>query len=250
MGEINETVINDNVESLHNIEMMYVRNADQIDTPYEFTYLLYDQNRPWVTFQMLKDNDTDGTRFITQNLSPYPIGPPKEGRINPYSPHTNTIASAFMDMPVDEFNSSSPRRLDSGEATQTAELFISYVAGNGWKTNSTPYGENIDLAALEAVIGDSNPWMLESFFRNSYELFNPRDTLFTILLVAQSGTDFNNDDTITDDEIRGTQKAVVYVWRDPQTGKSACVFYGLSDTLQSSIGSGQSWAEILSEFHP
>ena len=78
------------------------------------------------------------------------------------------------------------------------------------------------------------------------ELFNTRDNTYTILLAAQNGKDRNTDGIISDDEVQSTQKAVAYVWRDPETGKAACVFWGLSDTLKNS----GNWGSILGAFKP
>ncbi len=251
MGDINETVINDHTSTPDPTDKIFVRNEGRIDTPYEFTYFLYDPSKPWKTFQFIEENDDDDTRFIIEHLSPYPKGPPRYGRINPFSPHTNVIASVFMNMPMDEFNNPATLRMDEQQATQAAERFMDYVANNGWPTNAAEYGRGITFSELQDVMDNNsqNPWIAESFFRNTYELFNPRDTLYTLILAAQSGHDRNGDGTISDDEVQSTQKAVVYVWRDPASGKAACVFYGLSDTLQSTLG-GQTWGTILQEFQP
>jgi hypothetical protein len=251
MGQINSDVINDAVITEDRTDMIYVRNQDRIDSPWEFTYLLYNPQLPWKTFQMLEDYDADGTRFILNNLSPFPDGPPSRGRINPGSPHTNVLASVFMDMPTDEFIGNGINRMDLDQATEAAERIIEMVEDNGWPSTPADFAASISVAELKSLHnGSNNPWELESLFRNSYELFNPDDTLYTILLVAQSVSDANEDNQITDDEVRATQQAVAYVWRDAATGKTAVVFYGLSETLRSTVGSGQSWADLLNAFAP
>ncbi|MEE9368107.1 MAG: hypothetical protein V3V05_04490 [Pontiella sp.] len=246
IGGYNDVVIAEFITTPDDTDKIVVRNIDRIDTPWEFTYFLYDVNKPWKTFQMLEEYDDDDTRFILRNLSPYPHGPPTAGRINPYSPHPDIIASTFMNLPLDGYNVPPVRQLTSSQASAAATAFIEYFDRNDWPTHAANYGTDI----YKEVITDLNTWEQEAFFRNSYELFNPRDTLYTILLAAQNGTDINNDGVISDDEVRSTQKAVVYVWRDPETEQAACVFYGLSDTLQSSIGSGDTWKEILQNFAP
>jgi hypothetical protein len=250
LGDINSEAIAGTVVTPDPTDIAFVRNTDRIDTPYEFTYLLYDTAQPWKTFQFIEENDDDDTRFVIQNLSPYPNGPPRYGRINPYSPHTNVIASAFMNMPMDEFNTPETLRMDADMAAEAARLFMKHLEENGWSTNASRYGSGIAFAELQNVTGGTeNPWIAESFFRNSYELFNPRDTLYTIILAAQKGIDRDSNGIIADDEVQATQKAVVYVWRDPVTEKCACVFFGLSDTLQSSL-TGQSWSAVLQAFKP
>jgi hypothetical protein len=248
LGAINSGFISDYTSTPDPTDKIFVRNQDRIDTPWEFTYFLYDQSQPWKTFQMLEENDDDNTRFVMENLSPYAHGSPLHGRVNPYSPYTNVIASVFMNMPLNEFDTPEIERLDADSAKDAAVLFMKHVAENGWPDNAADYGNNIDFDELGQVVKETNPWVLESFFRNTYELFNPRDTLYTILLAAQNGTDANKDGSISDDEVRSTQKAVVYIWRDPKTSKSACVFYGLTDSLQSSAK--ENWSSILKDFNP
>lgn len=250
LGEINLDMIA-LIETPDPTNIVFVRNEDRIDTPFELTYLLYDENQPWKTFQFIEANDNDGTRFILENLSPCANGPPPSGRINPYSPHTNVLAAAFLDMPLDEFNNPATKRMDADQAKQAAVLFMEQVAKNQWPANGARCSDGMAYGELTALVRDDNPWVAEAFFRNTYELFNPRDTLYTILLVAQGGTDADGDGGISDDEVRSTQQAVAYVWRDPDTEKAAVVFWGLSDTLQSSIGSGgATWSSILDAFKP
>ena len=90
----------------------------------------------------------------------------------------------------------------------------------------------------------------ESIVANSFRLFGERDSLYTIFLVAQAGTDADEDGQIDDNEVRGTQQAVVVVWRDPIRQTAAVVFYGLSDTLHSSMNGGATWSTLLDEFRP
>ena len=230
-------------------DMMYVRNQDRIDSSWEFTYLLYNSLKPWQTFQMLEANDPDNTRAILENLSPHPRGPPKSGRVSPFSPYTNVLASVFMEMPIDEFmGANALTRLDQNQALQAAQFFMKQ---SEWVENSAECTADIDLDDLENIMGgESNPWILESYFRNSRELFDPDDTLYTILTAAQSGTDLDENGIISNDEVRSTEQAIVYVWRERTTGKAAIVFYGLTDTLQSTIGGGESWRSILKAFEP
>jgi hypothetical protein len=250
LGNQNQAIIHNQVNSPDQTQMLYVRNEGRIDTPYEFTTFLYDIAKPWKTFQFIEEHDSDGTRFFLDPLSPYPHGPPKKGLINPYTPHTNVIASVFMKLPTDLYNPTSNPYLNHHQANEAAILFMEYIANHGWPTHPSAYGAGINYPALQHVMHNTdNPWVAERFFRSTYELFNPRDTLFTLLLAAQKGSDQNADGVLSDHETQTTQKAVVYIWRDPLTGKSACVFYGLSDTLQSAL-QGETWGELLQAFKP
>lgn len=254
LGAVNSTISNQTT-------VIFVRNEDRIDTPWEFTYFLYDTAQPWQTKQMLKANDGNGSRMIMESLSPHPSGTrPRHGLVNPYSPHTNVIASVFMGIPLDEFNMPAKRHLSSAQASQAAGMFMDYVAEHGWPDHAADLFENdepMDAGFMEKLLNlakdpdsdTANPWEMEAFFRNTFELFNPHDTLYTILLAAQTGTDVDGDGTISDDEVRGTQKAVAYVWRDPVEEKAAVVFWGLGDTLQK-FETGESWGTILDQFKP
>ncbi|MEA2067664.1 MAG: hypothetical protein U9P12_00560 [Verrucomicrobiota bacterium] len=175
--------------------------------------------------------------------------PVRPGLVNQNSTHTNVLATAFLDAPIriDPENSAPGNRVSVAQARRMAGNLASLTAGNPQRNVSfigNAVSNNIpDWAEL-------NDAQKESIVANSYRLFGWRNSLFTILLVAQGGADIDDDGVISDDEVRSTQKAVVYAWRDPLTGKAACVFYGLSDTLQSTIGSGESWGDILQAFEP
>jgi hypothetical protein len=172
----------------------------------------------------------------------------RPGLVNQNSPHTNVLASAFYDAPIQQnAEQDSDERVTTGQArlmganlanrsAAMPQRNLSYI-GNA-VSNNIPDWASLTDAKKESIVA------------NSYRLFGWRDTLFTILLAAQKGTDADNDGLISDDEVQSTQKAVVYVWRDPATGKAACVFYGLSDTLQSSISGGSSWNTLLDAFRP
>lgn len=242
-NQINYTIIKDKVTTPDQTDFLYIRNADQIDSPYEFTFLLPSPKHPWHTFQMLKENDPAQTRSVLKHLTTQdPMNPVKNGKINPYTPHKSVIASAFMDMPIDEFSGPLSKRLTAQQAQQAADIFMNEVRTKGWPSSADQFGS---LLFKNILPEEANSWELESFFRNTYELFNPRDSLYAIILAAQNGYDLNNDNIITNDEVRNTQKAIVYIWRDPLTGKSACVFFGLTDSLKKN-----SWSTLLKQFKP
>ncbi|WP_372807393.1 hypothetical protein [Pontiella sp.] len=259
MGEVNYSLISavvtpDDTDA----PKIFVRNTDEIDSPWEFTYFLYDLEKPWQTMQMLEAFDEDNTRYIMQNLSPFPQGEkPRHGLVNPHSPHPNVLAAVFMGIPLDEFNGTDTHYLDEPKAAaKVAALFADWmqnsesIAATGWPVGATGIGDGFNLDNLGETIGSTDPWVLEAAFRNTYELFNPRDTLYTILLAAQAGTDIDGDGMVSDEEVRATQQAIAYVWRDPQTEQAAIVFWGLADTLQTFSESGRRWRDLLQAFEP
>jgi hypothetical protein len=255
IGSINTELINELAVGPEDEprDRIYVRNEGLIESAYEFTYFLFDMNRPWHTFQFFPENDTsDGgrdfqTRRIAEILVPALSEPILHGLINPNSENTNVLATVFHNMPLNELVSSdysNVRKMNTIEASRISELILDKQPYR-YRTNVV---EGISYEAV-AGITEGNTWENESILRNAMGLFNTRDTTFTILLAAQEGKDSDGDNQLSNDEVQATQKAVVYIWRDPVTGKSACVFYGLGDTLQSSL-SGGSWSDVLNAFKP
>lgn len=254
LGDINSGIIDNSkfVNTPDPVDTIYVRNAGVIDSPFEFTYFLYDMEKPWRTFQFFREHDeADNTRNILTHLLARPESPRRHGWINPNSQHSNVLASAFFDMPMDEFVQTETDTSDRIDAQKAQALASILESGQPYASKGETYAELENTAvhdAIDAIIGGST-WKKESLLRNGTELFNPRDNSFVILLAAQTGIDRNMDGTIGDDETLGMQKAVAYIWRDPVENRAACVFWGLSDTLQSSI-SGTGWASRLGAFKP
>ena len=199
---------------------------------------------------MLPQNDPENLRAWIGTLSPYDGNHPTSGRINPYTVHTNVIAAAFMDMPINEYNPGSLQRMSAQTAHEAAVLFMEAVNGKAWPENAAQYTEMLSTAQLTRLLGTQPSWALESVYRNTYELFNPRDTQYAIFLVAQSGIDMDGNRMIDHDEIQGTERAVAYIWRDPETGKSAPCFFGLNESLEKNGSQGRTWTGLLKAFQP
>jgi len=241
-------------------DVLYVRNENRIDSPYEFTYFLYDKEKPWHTFQFFRDNDPDDTRFIVDYLHTFPHGPHRQGLINPNTRNPNVMASVFYRVPMDsyarDYSHYTGDRLNNKEAQTVAQALMN-ITGNGYITKHSDLG-NLDLTdVLDAIqpnasnMGEINPWKAESILRNSAELFNPRDNTFAVFVVAQQVTDANEDNTITEDEVQFTQRAIAYVWREPgpSTHRSCCVFYQRSESL-GAFGWSEKKAQVLDAFRP
>ncbi len=255
MGAVNKGIIGEYIEKMEGRpidepdDIIHVRNEGLINSPYEFTYLLPDVNRPWYTFQFFKENETGKLEAhrLTDLLTAGQRERTRQGWVNPNSKEINVLASALLQMPIDTLvsdNVSSAPRLDLNNAIGLAAMIL---AEGPYQVRSEVI-QGLPYTDISNVIGGSTPWENESVLRNAMNLFDVRDNTFTILLVAQSGTDANADGSLDSDEIRSTQKAVADVWRDPQSGESACVFWGLSDTLQN-VGS-DNWSTILQAFNP
>lgn len=234
---------------------IYIRNSGKIDSPYEFTYLLFDENRPWHTFQFFKDLDQDEngndlkTRQIAHKLTSSTNETPRSGWINANSTISNVVASAFFLQPQDTFIGQPAPKLPPLTAPQAGKLADELIF-NGPYNHPTNISEQLSYESVITITGNSNAWDAESVLRNSLSLFKFNDSTFTVLLAAQKGTDLNEDGFISDGEVQSTQKAVADIWRNPKNGETACTFYGLESTLKSSIGTGRSWESLLEAFRP
>ncbi len=255
LGGVNSGIIDAPgiVETPDPIGTIHVRNEGIIESPYEFTYFLYDRNKPWRTFQFFRENDRDNTRFLADHLATSPVHAPGSGWINPNSLNSNVLATAFLGMPVGEFTRddlSAEPRVASAAAYRLAQLVMDNRLYGTRKELADRLANAADYARIDDAI-EGSPWKKESLLRNGTGLFDPRDTLFAVLLVAQNARDADHDGQVGNGEVQSTQRAIAYVWRDPATGEAACVFWGLADTLQSSIGSaGTTWGTLLETFRP
>lgn len=198
--------------------------------------------QPWDTIRLYAGGETLDPvldHFYTATNTE----PTRPGLININSPHTNVLATAFYKAPLS--NQSPFLEITANQAlvlgqtlaslSGTANNNISHI-GNAL-TTELPDWESLTDTQKDSIVG------------NTYRLFGSRDSSYTILLVAQTGTDFDNNG-LDDEEITSSQQAIVHVWRDPTSQKAAVTFFGLTDTLRSTFGGDKSWDEILLDFKP
>lgn len=207
---------------------------------------------PWRTVRLHNGDKDHPMQPILDRFAagePIWISSCRPGLVNLNSPHANVIATAFYEaptyiLPVEE---DAPPRVSTTQARVIGANLVNLTRGM-LETNLSFIGNAVsnNISGWKSL----NDAQKDSIVANSYRLFGWRDTQYVLLLAAQNGTDFNDDSLISDDEVLSTQKAVVQIWRDPVTGKTTCLFYGRSDTLQSSIGSGETWGTILKDFKP
>jgi hypothetical protein len=156
------------------------------------------------------------------------------GKVNPNTWNTNVLASVFVGMPVMEYNGSeAPLYLNATQAVRIAERLIergpytnrqdllnwfdyaydaiAFGKSIGLDANIPSYRTANDAQAVDRIVKRR----MQSILRNSLELLDPRQNLFTVILLAQPGIDSNGDGVIGNDETTGEQGAVVTVWRDP-----------------------------------
>ncbi|QBG46186.1 hypothetical protein EGM51_01745 [Verrucomicrobia bacterium S94] len=217
----------------------YVANQPMTNAA-EFGHL--STGKPWDTVRLYAAGEPPDPvldYFHTpEDLTNTPVRP---GCININSPHSNVLATAFWQAPID----------DATEITAAqAEILGANLAretGRKWETRSHAGYALADNLPDWGLLTDAQK---DSVVANTYRLFGWRDTSYTILLLAQSGTDMNGNG-LKDDEIRASRQAVVHVWRDPLTQTAAVTFFGLSDTLRNDVdGGADSWGTLLSAFAP
>lgn len=172
--------------------------------------------------------------------------PAQNGLININSPHANVLATAFYKAPFPVLEAESlvseiteEQALVLGQTlaslSENADNKLSHL-GKALSA-SLPDWENLTDAQKDSIVG------------NTYRLFGSRDSSYTILLVAQAGTDTDGNG-LDDEEIRSSQQAIVNVWRDPNSQKAAITFFGLTDTLRSTFAGGGTWGDLLNAFKP
>lgn len=214
---------------------MYCRNG-KMKSVAEFGYFPLEQ--PWKTINLCT---YEGAKFLalatvnrclTNDL-------PSQGvhytnaTININTQRTNVLASAFYELSFMPTPNTKPSNIDRvkestifsdkqalmiAERIQAETVVHPYQSGMDWAasammTNYMGYLEKQGLTQTEK----------ESLLRNTDGLFSVSDSLFTVILVAQSikegpGNVGKWDD---EDQVTGERRAVALVWRDPfKTGNN------------------------------
>ncbi len=162
------------------------------------------------------------------------------GTINPNTRSSNVLISAFVDLPthevpnvdtalipakpLDDTKMDVLRDLTDSirQLTASGQLLTSFQAGNDWVRAPAMQQGGILQTAHQL-----NNNQRESLVRNTWGLFSPDDSLFTVVVIAQSineappqvhatGIWDPNHDIVT-----GERRAVALVWRDPfKTGSN------------------------------
>ena len=205
-------------------EAMYCRNGP-FDSPADFGF--FPTGAPWKTLDLLNDN---GAKFLALDEDIDEALKNKgvfytNAQLNINTRCTNALASAFyelsnMEVPGWDANDHEGEDfVDEETARELARLI-------GEVTASQPFQSGMDWAALP-VLRD-NGWLAaqgynrnqrEALLRNTYGLFSVADSLFLVVVVAQSvkeGPESSKVGTWDDeDQITGERRGVALVWRDP-----------------------------------
>ena len=149
------------------------------------------------------------------------------GTINPNTRSSNVLATAFYDLAAHEVpNTTNKYAATAAIDTLTAQFLASQILlATSTGTVSKAFQAGSDWAripamqqggALATAYGLNNN-QRETLIRNTWGLFSPENSLFTVVVVAQPIKEgpkklgeWGDDDTVT-----GERRAVALVWRDP-----------------------------------
>jgi hypothetical protein len=212
--------------------------------------------KPWRTIRLYAGDDLAELNPV---LDFFHAGEPilnadsAPGLVNINTSRNAPLASALYQTslsPLPNHESLTLGRLSARQALDCADYFISNRQNHGARSISQ-LGEAFNFSDPEhPLYAPSRHWndtTKESLIANSYRLFGWRDTLYSIILIAQPLAGVSENQPIKRSNIQSTQKAVVYVWRDPLTRKSAIVFYGRDSSLDSSA---INLTDLLQAFRP
>ena len=138
------------------------------------------------------------------------------GLVNINTPDVATLASAFYDMPIEQFPGDGGPKVTVAASTALASRVISALQNNfRYETNRSisAVGEfdNNFCTYLNGQLTSqvlTNDALRESLIRNSHELLGVRQNFFTVFAFGQA---------ITQGGVTGAeQRAVSVIWRDPE----------------------------------
>ena len=223
---------------------MYCRNGP-METPAELGFISTGQAE-WETIDLCTDEGanlmaklvTDTNLFFTGTKGATVWDSTKtnvfytNGTININTRSTNVLASAFVDLATHEVpnvdtdvNPANP--LTEAQAGTLAQAITNATVAGSF---SQAFQAGTDWAKIPAmqqgglISADLNNNQRENLIRNTWGLFNPDNSLFTTIIIAQTIKEGPTDVGIwnaNDDIITGERRAVALVWRDPfKTGQS------------------------------
>lgn len=211
---------------------MYCRNGE-METPADFGF--FPTGKSWRTIDLLNEN---GAEFLALSTMDKNVRDAlaKDGvfytnaQLNVNTRCSNALASAFCDismMEVPGWDAKDHEGIDDMEEEKAREVAKQILDATAKK----PYQSGMDWAANAGLMGDNgylaaqgyNRNQRESLLRNMYGLFSVADSLFTVVVVAQTVKE--GPDKVgtwdSEDQVTGERRGVALVWRDPfKTGKN------------------------------
>ena len=214
-------------------EWMYCRNG-KMQSLAEFGY--FSTGKPWQTIDLCTD---EGKEFLALGTLDKGVRDDLESKgvhytnatININTYRTNVLASAFYDLSFMPTPNTDSKKIEKENAfTEEQARRLAQLIQQ--ETASEPYQSGMDWANSPAMKDGGylqgqglTRTERESVLRNTDGLFSVSDSLFTVILVAQSvkeGPDSKNVGKWDDeDQVTGERRGVALVWRDPfKTGNN------------------------------
>jgi hypothetical protein len=214
-------------------QWMYCRNG-KMESLAEFGF--FSTGKPWKTLDLCT---AEGKEFLALGTLDKGVRDDLAGKgvhytnatINVNTYRTNVLASAFYDlsfMPTPNTDASKIEKENAFTEEQAKEIAKRIQA----ETASEPYQSGQDWANTPAMKDGGylqgqglTRTEREAVLRNTDGLFSVSDSLFTVILIAQSvkeGPDSKNVGKWDDeDQVTGERRGVALVWRDPfKTGNN------------------------------
>lgn len=209
---------------------MYCRNGP-METPAELGFISV--GKVWETIDICQPDALDMLALLVADTNLYYGWQTNNhafytnGTINPNTRSTNVLASAFVDLPTHEVPNVdadviSVNQVDEDlavfiarqitETTQSGAIDLAFQAGTDWARIPAMQKNG----ALARGFGLNNN-QRESLLRNTWGLFNPENSMFTVLVIAQTIKEGPHQVGIwgDDDLVTGERRLVALVWRDP-----------------------------------
>ena len=214
-------------------EWMYCRNG-KMESLAEFGF--FSTGKPWKTLDLCT---AEGKEFLALGTLKKDVKDALESKgvyytnatINVNTYRTNVLASAFYDlsfMPTPNTDSQKIEKENAFTEEQAKELAKRIQA----ETASEPYQSGQDWANTPAMKDGGylqgqglTRTEREAVLRNTDGLFSVSDSLFTVILIAQSVKEGPDSKDIgkwdDEDQVTGERRGVALVWRDPfKTGNN------------------------------
>ena len=208
---------------------LYCRNAP-METPADLGYI--STGKEWETIDICTPAAADVLANLIADPNLYATFSSNKvfytnGTINPNTRSSNVLACAFYDLATQETPNTKTEVVGANPLDEaTARLLAQSIMDStvsGTIDNACQAGSDwVRCAAMQqggalAAIPLNNN-QRESLVRNTWGLFSPDNSLFTVVVVAQTIKEGpNNVGTwnAADDVITGERRAVALVWRDP-----------------------------------
>lgn len=180
--------------------IFYVRNQDAIDSVAELAFVTYN-TEDWSRSELLSATNTGMQQVLTQ-LSVIDATNALRGCVNPNSTSIDGLASLFYNAPSSLYPGLGTNRISESDAIAFAKS-VTNVAGS-----FTNRGEISQISPTPSNFNDV--LKRELAIRSCLELLAPRQQIYTVLFIGESGKWSDSDIFYP----AGQQRGIATIWRD------------------------------------